>query len=75
MGYHWAVGEQVILIFFIIFFCVFYILCSGHIVFYGQEKVYTFWKMVSVALETWITIAFVFLMEMRFNSKLCVWGK
>lgn len=31
--------------------------------------------MVSLALETRITVAFVILLEMRFNSKLCVWGK
>lgn len=31
--------------------------------------------MVSLALETRITVAFVILLEMRFNSKFCVWGK
>lgn len=36
MGYHWVIGRQVALICFLIFFCVFYILLSEHVLFYSQ---------------------------------------
>lgn len=73
MGYRWVVG-QVILIFLLIFFCSFYILYSGHIMFYSQKSI-SILKDGKLALEAWIPVAFVFLMEMKFNSKLYVLGK